>query len=289
MPRLPSVSRRLSLTIPVTTSVSTNIDDDTIKQSNPSSLTRQIPIRLQQPTTTTTTHVSAPPTTNSRISSAILRASPVLNALQRQQTEIGSNSLSSPNLPTQTPVDLSIPSPIRRAEVMAREAIQGIARLQQQRNNSQTDINRSPPSARRVIINLKNNQSISLDSRLSSAMKPPPIPSSARLPQRHNLYHIPVLHEIQLPPHPPTVISENSSLLSTVASVQNGNFKNEFHMEIPITNHDQENHLEQNDDQHLRKRISSAGQNSQQTLKSILKRSSSRETVSRKNVSFMNA
>lgn len=289
VPRLPAVSRRLSLTIPVTTSGSTNVDDDTIKQSNPSSPTRQIPVRLlQSPTILTTTHVSTPPT-NSRISSAILRTSPVSNALRRQQTEIGENSLSSPTLPTQTPIDLITSSPIRRAEVMAREAIQGIARLQQQRNNSQADSNRSPPLSRRVIINLKNNQSISLDSRLSSPLRPPPIPSSTRLPQRNNLYHIPVLHEIQLPPHPPTVISENSSLLSTIASSQNGNFKNEFHMEIPVTNHDQENRLERIDEIHLRKRISSANQNSHQTLKSILKRSSSRETVSRKTVSFVNA
>lgn len=296
VPHLPSVSRRLSLTIPVSTSVTTNTDDNVIKQFNPSSQIRRIPIRLPRPkiaSGASTTTLPSTSSTNSRTSSVTLRTSPIFNTLQRQKTEIGEGSLSSPTLTTQTnssqpSFDFPIPSPIHRAEVMAREAIQGLTRLpqqQQQRHNSLSDINQSPPSSRRLIINLKNNQSISLDSRLSSSMKPPIIPSSLRLSQRNNLYHIPVLHEIQLPSYPtaPTTISENSSALTTSASISNGNnYKNEFHMEIPVTvttnnNHDQEN-----------RRRSSANRNSHQTLKSILKRSSSRETVSRKNVSFMN-
>jgi hypothetical protein len=278
---LPSVSRRLSLTIPVTTTITTNPDDEIIKASSP---IRQIPVRLPQ--TTTTTASSLPPT-NPRISSAIHRSSPVSNALQRQKTDIGESSSSSPTLstitnPSQT-FDLTASSPIRRAEVMAREAIQGITRFQQQQRNgslsSETtnNNNRSPTLSRRVIINLKNNQTVSLDSRLSSATKPPPIPSSSRSTQRNNLYHIPVLHEIQTSSHPETSILIN-----------NGNYKNEFHMEIPVlitTNNDQENQIENN---HERLPLTN-NNHSNQTLKSILKRSSSRETVSRKNVSFMNA
>ncbi len=183
-------------------------------------------------------------------------------------------------------------SPIRRAEVVAREAIQGITRLQQhQRNGSLTESttnnkDRSPTLSRRVIINLKNNQTVSLDSRLSSAMKPPPIPSSSRLTQRNNLYHIPVLHEIQTSSHSP------SSQPETSTSVNNGNYKNEFHLEIPVTittTNDQENQIQTNNGLINRERLPSSNNNSNQTLKSILKRSSSRETVSRKNVSFMNA
>ena len=74
IPRLPSVSRRLSLTIPVMTAI--NTDDETTKQTIPSSPTRQIPIRL--PSTTT---VASIPTNSSRISSAILRSAPISNIL----------------------------------------------------------------------------------------------------------------------------------------------------------------------------------------------------------------
>jgi len=122
-------------------------------------------------------------------------------------------------------------------------------------------------------------------------MKPPPIPSSARITQRNNLFHIPILHEIQMSSHPPTIVSEAPSFQSSSAS-NNGNYKNEFRMEIPVTittSNDQENQIEESNGKEdglcNRERFSS----SNQTLKSILKRSSSRETVSRKNVSFMNA
>jgi hypothetical protein len=295
LPRLPTVSRRLSLTIPITTT--TNTDDDTIKQPIPPSPIRQIPIRFPQTTSTSTTAASSIPSNNSRISSAIHRTSPVSNVLQRQKTDIGDAS-STPTLLTinnsqQSSSDFTGPSPIRRAEVVAREAIQGMTRFQQQqqRNNTISENNRSPPSSRRVIINLKNNQSVSLDSRLSSATKPPPIPSSSRSIQRNNLYHIPILHEIQMSSQPATTSLAESSLQSSSIN-NNGNYKNEFHMEIPVTittnNNDQENQNEQNDGIIHRERISSANNNSNQTLKSILKRSSSRE-VSRKNVSFMNA
>ena len=287
VPRLPSVSRRLSLTIPIATVIS---DNETTKQSSP---VRQIPIRLPQASATTVTSV---PTSSPRVSSAVLRSPPVSNALQRQKTDIGEGSSSSPTLSTITnqsqTFDLSTSSPARRAEVMAREAIQGITRLQQQQRNGllyeTINPNRSPTLSRRVIINLKNNQTVSLDSRLSSAMKPPPVPPSSRSTQRNNIYHIPVLHEIQTTSTPPTTIittqPENS-----IPSVTNGNYKNEFHMEIPVaitTNNDQENQIQIN-----RERLPSANNNnnSNQTLKSILKRSSSRERISRKNVSFMNA
>jgi hypothetical protein len=227
------------------------------------------------------------PTTTSRITSAVLQSSPIPNPLQRQKTDISDGSSLTMNSSQPSPSDLTIPQPIRRAEVMAREAIQGITRVQQQRNGSISDNsnNQSPPLSRRVIINLKNNQSILLDSRLSSAMKPPPIPSSSRLTQRNNLYHIPVLHEIQTSPPSATILAE-SSLQST--SGNNGNYKNEFHLEIPVTittNNDQENQIQETDGIIRRQRLPSANN---QTLKSILKRSSSRETVSRKNVSFMN-
>jgi hypothetical protein len=296
MPRLPSVSRRLSLTIPVMTTITKNDDDNTIKQNIPLSSFRQIPIRLSQPS-----NAASIPSNSSRISSAILRSSPLSNPLnnqlKRQKTDL--TDISSSDFTDTT----SNSSPVRRAEVMAREAIQGVVRFQQhqqqQRNDSTSDNHnnnnnnisiQSPSLSRRVIINLKNNQSVSLDSRLSSVMKPPQIPSSSRLTQRNNLYHLPVLHEIQMSSNPMTNLSESSSQSTSVNN--NGNYKNEFHMEIPVTitnNIDQENHIEQNDEIINRQRILSANNNSNLTLKSILKRSSSRETVSRKNVSFMNA
>ena len=307
VPRLPTVSRRLSLTIPVTKTVNTNPDDEIVKASTPSSTTRQIPIRLPQATAI----VTSTPTYHSRISSAILRSSPVSNNLQRQKTDIGESSSSTPALSTnhhhpsspsssQTS-DSHHSTPIRRAEVLAREAIQGLTRAhhhhQQQRTStpasSESNVNRSPTLSRRIIINLKNNQSISLDSRLSSAMKPPAIPSSSRSFQRNNLYHIPVLHEIQTPFHSATDLAENSSPTTTTttsSSSTSNNFKNEFHMEIPVSltsTTDQENRSELSTDFVHRQRLPSSTTN--QTLKSILKRSSSRETVSRKNVSFMNA
>ena len=270
-----------------------NTDDDTTKQTIPSSPTRQIPIRL--PSSTTAASI---PTNSSRISSAILRSSPTSNVLQRQKTDIGeassvSSTLITINNPQQTlsTSEFNMTSPIRRAEVTAREAIQGIARQQRNSVTSESN-NRSPPISRRVIINLKNNQTVSLDSRLSSAMKPPPIPSSNRITQRNNLFHIPILHEIQMSSHPATIVAETSSSFQSSSTSNNGNYKNEFHMEIPVTittSNDQENRIEQNNRKEEggfnRERFPSATQ----TLKSILKRSSSRETVSRKNVSFMNA
>jgi len=298
--------------------MTTKTDDDTIKQNIPSSAIRQIPIRLSQPS-----NAASIPTNSSRISSAILRSSPLSNPLnnqlKRQKTDLTDVSSSDFTVTT------SNPSPVRRAEVMAREAIQGVVRFQQQqqqqqRNDSISDNNntnnnslliRSPALSRRVIINLKNNQSVSLDSRLSSAnsslTKPPPTPSSSRQTQRNNLYHIPVLHEIQMPSHPATIAIETPLQVSQSPSASNrnhNNFKNEFRMEIPvtvITSNDQEKSIQQINgkedgiidcDQHITivtERVPSANGNSNQTLKSILKRSSSRENVSRKNVSFMNA
>ena len=292
----------------------TKPDDETNKQNTPSPpAIRQIPIQFLQPF-----NVASIPTNSSRISSAILRSSSLLNStnnqLKRQKTDLTDGSSSD-----LTNTSLS-PSPVRRAEVMAREAIQGVARFQQQqRNDSLSDNNnnhasiRSPALSRRVIVNLKNNQSVSLDSRLSSAnssfSKPPPIPSSSRISQRNNLHHIPVLHDIQMPSHPATLAAETNLPIpqSPLASNRNSNynsFKNEFRMEIPITvitSNDQENQSQEivgkedgifDYDQQitiLTERIPSANGNSNQTLKSILKRSSSRDTVPRKNVSFMNA
>ncbi|CAF2546132.1 unnamed protein product [Rotaria sp. Silwood2] len=339
VPRLPSVSRRFNLAIPVmtttttaaaattaatttaaaataTATTTTNDDDDdnTIKQNISPSSTRRIPIRFAP-----TPNVASIPTNSSRISSAILRSSPLSNPLnnqlQRQKTDLTDTTSSSSDLNG----IVSNTSHVRRAEVMAREAIQGIVRFQQQQqqqanssipeNNNNTLI-RSPALSRRVIVNLKNNQSVSLDSRLLSAhtssTKSPLISSSSRLIQRNNLYHIPVLHEFQMPSHPTTIVDETSLHLShspSTSNSNNNNYKNEFHMEIPvtiITRNNQENRLQLNDGREdgiinydqttiVTERIPSANTNSNQTLKSILKRSSSRETVSRKNVSFMNA
>ncbi|CAF2750834.1 unnamed protein product [Rotaria sp. Silwood2] len=302
IPRLPSVTRRLSLTIPVittTTTTTTNIDDDTAKSTVPSSPTRQIPIHLPPPAA-----VASIPTNSSRMPSAI-RSTSQTSPVESQNTDIEDESLSPPTLTNnniqQSSSDSTLTSsnisPIRRAEAMAREAIQGIARLQQQRNSSILENNgRSPNLSRRVIINLKNNQSVSLDSRLSSAMKPPAIPSSSRITPRNNFFHIPVLHEIQVPSHPASQQTETSSQSLSASNSNNESYKNEFHMEIPVTittSNDQENQNQvisgKEDGIISHERIPSANNNSNQTLKSILKRSSSRETVSRKNVSFMNA
>jgi hypothetical protein len=274
-----------------TTTTPPNTDNETKKQTM-----RQIPIRLPQ-----TTNAASIPTNSSRTSSAFLRSPPLAVSLQRQKTDLGDTTSSSVittsnSQPSLSDFTITSSSPIRRAEVMAREAMQGIARLQQQQRNSlvSENNNRSPSLARRVIINLKNNQSVSLDSRLSSAIKPPPIPLSSRSTQRNNLYHIPVLHDMQMPPPHPATIAAEVTVQSS--SPNNGNYKNEFHMEIPVTiisSNDQENqiqqHYEKEDGITIRERLLSANNHSNQALKSILKRSSSRETVSRKNVSFMNA
>lgn len=322
--RLPPVPRRLSLTVPIMTSSSTGSknDDETTKPTgSPPSIVRQIPIQFSQPS-----NAASIPSNSSRISSAVLRSSslshPTHSQLKRQKTDLG--DISSSDF-TSAPLSTS---PVRRAEVMAREAIQGVVRFQQQqqqRNDSVTDNNttnnltsiRSPGLSRRVIVNLKNNQSVSLDSRQSSAnnslSRPPPTPSSARLSQRNNLYNIPILHEIQMPSHPATLAAEISSSLPQSPSISNrktatnnnnnndSSFKNEFRMEIPIqviTTAEQENSIQEKEDgivdydqpiTIITERISSANGNSNQTLKSILKRSSSRDNVPRKNVSFMNA
>jgi len=311
VPHLPTVARRLSLTIPVMTTrtTKTTTDDDTVKQNIPSSPIRPIPIpiRLSQ-----SSNAASIPTHSSRISSAILRSSPLAyNPLQRQKTDLMDTSSSSDFTNT-----TSSTSPVRRAEVMAREAIQGIVRFQQQqqRNGSISDNTsdgaiRSPLLSRRVIVNLKNNQSVSLDSRISSAqpLSTKPMSSSSRVTQRNNLYHIPVLHEIQIPPHPATLAVENFLQLSRSPSTNNNNnnasYKNEFRMEIPVTvmtDNDEENQIQALNDEKedgitdydpqitiFTELIPSTNPN--QALKSILKRSPSRETVSRKNVSFMNA
>ena len=259
---------------------------------------RQIPIRLPQAATAAST-----PSNHSRMSNPMLRSSPLTNLLQYPTTDVGDASSPSSSLITHNSSPSSMEllrsssntSPIRRAEATAREAILGMTRLQQQqRTNPATDgPNRSPSLSRRVIINLNNNQSVSLDSRLSSAMKPPSVPSSSsRSLQRNNLYHVPVLHEIQMPSYPATPAASRLSSASLSASnSKNGQYKNECHIEIPVTfatSNDQENRIEQlnghDDEIFIREPISSI-----KTLKSILKRSSSRDTVSRKNVSFMNA
>ena len=293
----------------------TKSDDDSIKQNIPTSSIRQIPIRLSQPSNV----ASIPSHNHSRISSAVLRSSslsnPANNQLKRQKTDL--TDVSSSDFATTTTTNSS--SPIRRAEAMAREAIQGVARFQQQqqRNDPNSENNnpliRSPGLSRRVIVNLKNNQSVSLDSRLSSAnaaslAKPPPTPLGSRLSQRNNLFHIPVLRDIQIPSNSTTTETALQVPSSPSASNQrnSSNFKNEFRMEIPVTvvtNTDQENPMEENEDKDdgivdydptivtVVERLSSTNGNgnSNSTLKSILKRSTSRETVTRKNVSFMNA
>jgi hypothetical protein len=99
-------------------------------------------------------------------------------------------------------------------------------------------------------------------------------------------------------PHPAPILSEpsfQSVSTSNNNNNNNGSYKNEFHLKIPVTittSNDQENQSLQNyvkEDGFIRReRIRSTNNNSNQTLKSILKRSSSRDTL-RKNVSFMNA
>lgn len=302
IPRLPSVTRRLSLTIPVvTTTVTTNIDDDTKKSTVLPSPMRQIPIQFPQTSTVVST-----PTNNANASTAIPRSSSLSNPFEHKKTDFQEESMrSSPVLsifnPKQSSSDFNTTtvnsSPVRRAEAMAREAIQGKARLQQQQHGTPFDHNiRSPNTSRRVIINLKNNQSVSLDSRLSTPMKPPPVPSSSRIMQRNNFFHIPVLHEIQVPSHPAPLIIETLPPSLSASNINNENYKNEFRMEIPVTiatSIDQENrnqlHNGKEDGVNSHERIPSGNNNSNQALKSILKRSSSRDTVSRKNVSFVNA
>lgn len=297
----------------------TKSDDDSIKQNIPTSSIRQIPIRLSQPSNA----ASIPSHNHSRISSAVLRSSslsnPTNNQLKRQKTDL--TDVSSSDFATAAS---NSSSPIRRAEAMAREAIQGVARFQQQQQQQRNDSNsennnpliRSPGLSRRVIVNLKNNQSVSLDSRLSSAngslTKPPPTPSGSRLSQRNNLFHIPVLRDIQIPSNSSTTTIDSTLQVPPSPSTSNhqrnsSNFKNEFRMEIPVTvvtHNDQENPMEENDDREdglidydppivtVVERLPSTNGNpnsSHPTLKSILKRSSSRETFTRKNVSFMNA
>lgn len=323
IPRLPSVSRRFNVTTPVlatspaivtptvgtaTATTTTDDEDDTIKQNISPPSARRIPIRFGQ-----APNVASIPTNSSRISSAVLRSSPLShslsNQLQRQKTDLNDTSLSSDFTAVGSNTSSS-----RRAEAMAREAIQGIVRFQQQHSNHSLPENnnifiRSPVLSRRVIVNLKNNQSVSLDSRLLSAHTPPTRTASglscSRISPKNNLYHIPSLHEVQLPSQTASIISDNSVQSSQSPSHTNSNtsnYKNEFRMEIPITiitKDDQENRMELNDrqedgivnfNQHrtiVNELIPSS--NTNQTLKSILKRSTSRETVSRKNVSFMNA
>lgn len=292
----------------------TKADDDLIKQNIPTSSIRQIPIRLSQPS-----NAASIPSNSSRISSAVLRSSslsnPANNQLKRQKTDL--TDVSSSDFTTAA---TNASSPIRRAEAMAREAIQGVARFQQQQRSELisdgTPLIRSPGLSRRVIVNLKNNQTVSLDSRLSSAnaasqAKPPPTPTGSRASQRNNLFHIPVLRDIQVPSNSINTMTESTALQvppSPSASTQrnSSNFKNEFRMEIPVTvvtSNDQENLIEDNEDKEdgiidydpplmtIVERLSSSNGNgnSNPVLKSILKRSSSRETVTRKNVSFMNA
>ncbi|UJR16306.1 hypothetical protein I4U23_003212 [Adineta vaga] len=290
--RVPSSTRRLSLSVPVVTSTN-NTDNDTTHTRVLASPVRQIPIRFPQ-----TTVVASTPTTSSRISSAILRSSPFSHSLQRRRTDLGDISSITVNNSSQPSSDFNMNSstilPIRRAEAMAREAIQNITQQQQQRNSllNETTNRTSPPPSRRVIINLKNNQSVLLDNHQSASMKLPPLPISPRSTLRNNIYHIPVLHELQMPPHPSAIITEPSFQSS---AVNNGSYKNELRMEIPVTittSNDQENEIRLNSmkeeglGNNERSRLTN---NTNQALKSILKRSSSRETVSRKNVSFMNA
>ena len=249
-------ARRSSLTLPVlNTAGKTNHFDEmeSVRSPPPFSTVRQIPIR----------YPSNP--SSSRTSSATVRPIVPTNLLQRQKTDLGGLSSSStpllnitiPTLSSSSGSDFTVSSPIRRAEVMAREAIQNLARLQhEQRNQTSLSNGRSPSASRRVIINLQNNQSASLDGRL----KAPFVPSSR---EKNNLHVIPVLQEIQ-PDEAPMTTSANSHASST-------NYKNEFHIEIPVTfttNIEEENHP---------------------PLKSILKRSSSRDAMTRKNVSFRNA
>jgi len=306
-------------------STSLKIDDESTKSpvlSSSSPIIRQIPIQFSQPT-----NAASIPTNSSRISSAVLRSSslshPPNSQLKRQKTDLG--DISSSDFTT----TLLNTSPIRRAEVMAREAIQGVARFQQQQQQQRNDAIadntttnnltsiRSPGASRRVLVNLKNNQSVSLDSRLSSANNSfsRQAPSASRLAQRNNFFNIPISHEIQIPSHPVTLPAETSFNLpqsplisnrktTNGSSSSNSCFQSEFRTEIPIqviTNTEQENSIQEDEEKQdgivdydqpitiITERIPSANGNSNQALKSILKRSSSRDNVPRKSVTFMHA
>lgn len=327
VPRLPLVSRRLSLTSPIvlpnssSISSSTPVEDETTAKtpavSSPSA--RPIPIRFPH---------SSMLNNHSRTTSAILRSVPKSNvsqhSLQRQKTDLSLTGETQTNPNTN---EILLTASQRRADMMAREAIQGVVRFQQQQqqqphtsnNDSPIDLTnynhismRSPAAlSRRVIINLKNNQSVSLDSRLLSAnpitMKPPIIPSSARLAAHRPHSQLQQHVELQIPSHPAPLTVESPPLISS--SLPNS-FKNEFRMEIPVnvlptsheletnfhsvTNREDDDDDDENETTHqqtmlISERLISANPNSNQTLKSILKRSSSRENVARKNVSFMNA
>lgn len=107
-----------------------------------------------------------------------------------------------------------------------------------------------------------------------------------------------------MPSHPATLAAETppSPVASSPSTSTPGSYKNEFHLEIPVTivtSAEQENSLLLRDDQQQQQmnredafldddQRSLLSTYPNQTLKSILKRSSSREAVSRKNVSFMN-
>jgi hypothetical protein len=257
------------------TSTVYNDEDESTKGATLLPPIRQIPVRY--------------PPMASLVSTVNGRPASATNLLQKQNSDLldvsSSTSLLNTSGLSHVSANVGSASPRRRAEVAAREAIEDIARLQhQQRNQTLATSNnqqRSPSSSRRVIINLQNNQSGLVDGRHSSIMKPPAA-TTTRCLQTNNLYYIPVLHEIQMP--------------STTSETSRGKFKNEFHIEIPVTittNNDQENFDRQGNGcarraSHRDYTSSLISQNSNPSLKSILKRSSSRDTVLRKNVSFLN-
>lgn len=288
-------------------------DDDHDKHDSQSSSQNNRVIPLRFPPGVNPTPLSS--TINPRTSSAVFRSPVKLNlttsnSLARQKTDLNDSNLFNETYSS---------SPTRRAEIMAREAIQGIARFQEQQQGDNSILEptnsllsmRSPATSRRFIINLKNNQSVSLDSRLSSAHgyhgRPPIASPSGRTPLRHTIY-TPLLPQDNIipPPHPATMAAEDSTSnlsMNTPNSNNRAQFKNEFRMEIPVTvmspdEDDPENQMQRNDEnqnvlvgetRRLNINEKATSTNSNPALKSILKRSSSRETVSRKNVSFVNA
>ncbi|CAF0928387.1 unnamed protein product [Didymodactylos carnosus] len=324
--RHPILVPNIRLNIPVMSDLNslTNSLNNLPTETTVLSSSKQIPLRL--PSTTTSIAPSIPSSSTSRISSAILKTanSPPLT---RQKTDLERTTL----FPWMDTTPVIAPRRTERAEVMAREAIQGINRFQIGRSNLENT--RSPALSRRVIINLKNNQSVVLDSRLSSAIAQhggignrPPLNKQQKLTRllsdselhdgartekqsittMNNVFHIPVLREIQT--------SSPDNRIRRPFSAAQMNYKNEFRLQLPVTilnNHEnslnnRENDLNIDENENIlinteqRSRSarhsltdcfndmpSTAATSSSNQLKSILKRSSSRDAVSRKSVSFM--
>ncbi|CAF0770823.1 unnamed protein product [Didymodactylos carnosus] len=323
--QIPVSNVRVNIPVTLDHNSSANNSNNSSTDTTHLASSKQVPLR--PPNITIPVSPLIPSSSISRISSAISKT-PNSPLLTRQKNDSERTTL----FPWIDTPPVIVPRRTERAEVMAREAIQGINRFQSSR--SSLDNTRSPALSRRVIINLKNNQSVVLDSRLSSATAQnarahnrSPVNKQqrfTRLPSdseqnediktenqsttTNNLFHIPVLHEIQ--------ISSSDNEIRRPFSAAQMNYKNEFRLELPVTilntqenstsngvndpNGGDENILINVDQRFRSPRRSlnncfndiclpgpSTTTTSSYQLKSILKRSSSRDAISRKSVSFM--